>query len=128
MQTTEDPGREGVAGQNSANPEREASLLRVQDSAGHAVPHPAAPNDKFEEDALPGLRSEIERAISSNYVNDAFAATVWNPRPYQVRGVDWLLRPEAALFLPPGLGKSSMGLMAILMLRKMGYNHRTLLL
>lgn len=50
------------------------------------------------------------------------------PRAYQVRGIDWLLRTASALFLPPGLGKSSIALAAIKQLKDMGFPHRTLLL
>ena len=128
MHTTENPGSEGVAGQDTPDAKGSDSVLRVQDSGRSVGPPSDTSHVEPQENGVPGLYSEVERAISANFVHDAFSATVWNPRPYQVRGVDWLLRPEAALFLPPGLGKSSMGLMAILMLKKMGYNHRTLLL
>lgn len=52
----------------------------------------------------------------------------WHPHAYQVRGIDWLLRTAAGLFLPPGLGKSSIALAAICKLKEMGFPYRTLLL
>lgn len=58
----------------------------------------------------------------------AFQAPLWVPHAYQVRGIEWLHQTEAALFLPPGLGKSSIGLATILALKKAGLPHRTLLL
>lgn len=57
-----------------------------------------------------------------------FAAKAWVPHAYQRRGVDWLMKPAAGLFLPPGLGKSSITLAAILKLKELGLPHRTLLL
>jgi SNF2 family DNA or RNA helicase len=59
---------------------------------------------------------------------EGFAAKSWVPHKYQVRGIDWLLKPAAALFLPPGLGKSSILLAAICKLKDLGFKHRTLLL
>jgi SNF2 family DNA or RNA helicase len=56
-----------------------------------------------------------------------FASPEWIPHAYQSRGIDWLLQLEAALFLPPGLGKTSITLAAILKLKEVGENHRTLL-
>jgi len=128
MQTTEDPGSEGLARQDIVDADRERRIPRIQDPKWPIVPPPGPPHDNAKIDGVPDLRSEVERAISANYISDAFAASNWEPRPYQVRGVDWLLRPEAALFLPPGLGKTAMGLMAIVMLRAMKLNYRTLVL
>jgi SNF2 family DNA or RNA helicase len=59
---------------------------------------------------------------------EGFAAKTWVPHKYQARGIDWLLKPSAALFLPPGLGKSSILLAAICKLKSLGFKHRTLLL
>ena len=67
-----------------------------------------------------------QRAVSDALAG--FAAKPWVPHKYQSRGITWLLRPAAALFLPPGLGKSSILLAAICELKEMGFKHRTLLL
>ena len=61
-------------------------------------------------------------------VLDGFRAKSWRPHKYQERGISWLLNTEAALFLPPGLGKTSISLAAICELKKIGFGHRTLLL
>ncbi len=45
----------------------------------------------------------------------------WTPHKYQRRAVKWLVeKPEAALFLDPGLGKTSISLAAFVALRKAG--------
>ena len=51
----------------------------------------------------------------------------WQPHNYQKRAVKWLLQhPEAALFLEPGLGKTSVTLRAFQTLRKTGTVKRML--
>jgi len=51
----------------------------------------------------------------------------WQPFNYQKRAVKWLLQhPEAALFLEPGLGKTSITLRAFQSLRKSGAAKRML--
>ena len=58
-----------------------------------------------------------------------FAAPVWNPKPYQGRGREWLVtRPAAGLFLPPGMGKTSITLAAQALLGEMGRPNRMLVL
>lgn len=68
---------------------------------------------------------------------EGFAAKAWIPVKYQSRGIDWLLQmtpeqatapPGAALFFPPGLGKTSTGLAAILKLKQAKLPYRTLVL
>jgi len=51
----------------------------------------------------------------------------WQPRNYQKRAVRWLLQnPEAALFLEPGLGKTSVTLRAFQTMRRTGNAKRML--
>jgi SNF2 family DNA or RNA helicase len=128
MHTTEDPGSEGLSRSDTSDAERQRRIPRIQDPNWGTSTASKTPHDTVKGNELPDLRSEVERAISTNYVTNAFGAPFWQPRPYQVRGVDWLLRPESALFLPPGLGKTAMGLAAIIMLKKMKLNYRTLVL
>lgn len=74
-----------------------------------------------------GLCSEVAGAVSVDL--SGFAAKPWVPHAYQQRAVEWLVtRPEGALFLPPGMGKTSCSLEAFLTLRKMGYAKRMLVL
>jgi SNF2 family DNA or RNA helicase len=58
-----------------------------------------------------------------------FDLKTWIPHGYQERGTDWLVsRPEAALFFPPGLGKTTTSLNAFLKLRSFGYEARLLVI
>lgn len=51
----------------------------------------------------------------------------WNPHPYQARAVEFLLRQSAAaLFLDPGLGKTSIVLEAFRLLKEAGQTKRML--
>tara|TARA_R110000868_G_scaffold5782_1_gene33936 strand:- start:14963 stop:16432 length:1470 start_codon:yes stop_codon:yes gene_type:complete len=68
---------------------------------------------------------------------EGFAAKTWVPAKYQARGIDWLLQmtreqaaapPGSALFFPPGLGKTSTGLAAILKLKQAKLPYRTLVM
>lgn len=77
-------------------------------------------------DELSRRDGELVTSIQADL--SGYAAPEWHPHKYQVRGIDWLLQPAAALFLPPGLGKTAISLAAILKLKEMGFNHRTLLL
>lgn len=62
-------------------------------------------------------------------MKDYFQPPVWVPHAYQERGIDWIItHPEGALFLPPGLGKTSITLAAFVKLRSFGYNFRMLVL
>jgi SNF2 family DNA or RNA helicase len=76
-----------------------------------------------------GLSSrDAEQSSMVQDLSEGFASKTWIPHKYQSRGITWLLRPESALFLPPGLGKSSILLAAFLELQKMGFGKRMLLL
>lgn len=77
----------------------------------------------------------LEAAVPDSL--EGFAAKTWIPAKYQTRGIDWLLQmtpkqasaaPGSALFFPPGLGKTSTGLAAILMLKDAKLPYRTLVL
>jgi hypothetical protein len=50
------------------------------------------------------------------------APQLWKPHPYQVKGIRWLLSHNGAgLFLDPGLGKTSITLAALSVLKEEGY-------
>lgn len=66
--------------------------------------------------------------VQDNPQLSGFEAPEWRPHKYQVRGVGHLLNTEAALFFPPGLGKTSTSLAAFLELRKLGFACRMLIL
>jgi SNF2 family DNA or RNA helicase len=71
---------------------------------------------------------DAEQSSMVQDLSEGFASKTWIPHKYQSRGITWLLRPESALFLPPGLGKSSILLAAFLELQKMGFGKHMLLL
>lgn len=69
-----------------------------------------------------GLSGEVQVDLSG------YAAKPWVPHSYQERAIKWLVtHPEGALFLPPGMGKTSCTLAAFLILRKMGYAKKMLI-
>jgi len=126
MSTTENPRESWVARSPTDNSSGEGSLLRVQ-ASGSNTTSIAGPHSHST--TLDGLRSRAGGQPGEIQVDlEGFAAKSWVPHKYQSRGIDWLLRPAAALFLPPGLGKSSILLAAICKLKEMGFPHRTLLL
>ena len=57
-----------------------------------------------------------------------FSAPVWVPYVYQEKGVDRLCNTEAALFFPPGLGKTSCSLEAFRRLKEKGLAKRMLIM
>lgn len=60
---------------------------------------------------------------------DGFASPIWKPHGYQERGIEWLThRISAALFLAPGMGKTSITLAAILKLQEEKLAKRVLIL
>jgi len=60
---------------------------------------------------------------------DGFASPAWKPHGYQTRGIDWLThRISAALFLAPGMGKTSIALAAFNVLKSEGLAKRVLVL
>ena len=71
---------------------------------------------------------DVDERIPGLALPAGFEKNEWKPLGYQVRGIDWLLRPSAALFLVPGLGKTSITLAAFCQLRKMGLAMRMLVL
>jgi len=68
-------------------------------------------------------------SFSNGSSMNAFLPPKWVPHDYQERGVRWLVtHPEGALFLWPGLGKTSTTLAAMLKLHALGYKHRMLVI
>lgn len=126
MQTDQDPREPRVAGSLVADFAWPRNVSGVQahgrTASTAASIHPGEPAG----DEVPSGVGELGGRLPD--VLEGFAAKYWVPHAYQERGINWLLKPAAALFLPPGLGKSSTALAAICKLRDMGFPHRTLLL
>jgi SNF2-related domain/Helicase conserved C-terminal domain len=122
--TIKDSGGSGLSGPPAATPEWHEYVHRVQ-TPGPLFESPAETRPiSAEVEALPGGGSGQQGSIL-----EGFAAATWVPAQYQERGVKWLAsRTAAALFLPPGMGKTSISLAAKEMLSSMGYRSRTLVL
>ena len=71
---------------------------------------------------------ELNRTIPESSELAGFTAPTWTPHSYQNRGIDRLCNTEAALFLPPGLGKTSITLAAFLKLKSLGLVKRMLVM
>lgn len=67
-----------------------------------------------------------QEGLSEATLLAGFGPPQWIPEPYQIRGVDWLLQPEAALFFKPGLGKTATTLAAFKKLKELGFAKRML--
>jgi len=123
MYTSEDTGHEGFPRSPLSGSTRTDNVDGVQEGGrDHVAPSEAYPNED-DANGSPSGGGGFEATLHG------FTAKPWNPHAYQERGVEWLVtRPEGALFLPPGMGKSSISLAAFLLLRKMGVAKRMLLL
>lgn len=126
MHTTEDPGISRMAGSSLDYTGGDSGIHRVQEARSNTETSAGASPEQSTDDGAPSGDGGQQREVSA--MLESFAAKPWVPHKYQSRGIDWLLRPAAALFLPPGLGKSSILLAAICKLQEMGFKHRTLLL
>jgi superfamily II DNA or RNA helicase len=126
MHLTEDSREQRLAGSAAPLPEWTHDVHGVQTSGSGTASLTNGNTGAATED---GIRSGDDRQQGDLQIDiSGFASKEWIPHRYQVRGISWLLKPAAALFLPPGLGKSSILLAAILRLRELGLKHRTLLL
>lgn len=127
MHPTQDTGLEGLPGQALANTQWGDPVCRIQE-AGGALEAPTSTHPlRAAPDAVPVCNSDERAAIQA--VLAGFAAPEWHPHGYQERGIEWLTsRISGALFLAPGMGKTSITLAAILKLKQMGYAKRILIL
>jgi SNF2 family DNA or RNA helicase len=114
MSTDQDRETQGVPGPNTASPERANGVDRIQETGGGADEFPETHTFTAEINAFSsGSSRELFTVPDSSAQLEGFASPEWVPANYQVRGVDWLGgRIGAALFLPPGFGKTSIVLAA----------------
>ena len=127
MHSSETTGNNGVAGSSFDTPEWHDYVRRVQETGGELEANAEAHTEPAKTEELPSGGSGLFPAVSE--ILTGFEAQRWVPAEYQKRGVEWLAtRPSGALFLPPGMGKSSMALAAKQLLSQMGYRSRVLLL
>lgn len=114
MYTPEDRETERLAGSDPPDPKRLDNVHRIQEAGGEL----GASTETYPADAeiyesamrrggqlfsVPDVTPEVE----------GFLPAIWSPEQYQTRGAEWLaVRPAGALFLPPGMGKTSISLAA----------------
>ena len=127
MYTTENSGGQGLSRQALADPNRSTNVHGTKTAWGDTAPPSAAyPSEAFSDGVHStdgGLSGAVQDMLTS------FASPTWKPHGYQERGIDWLTqRISAALFLAPGLGKTSITLAAIQKLRKDEVIKRVLIL
>lgn len=127
MHPTQDTGLEGLARPPAPDPQWGDPVCRIQE-AGGALEAPTSTHPlRAAPDAVPVCNSDERAAIQA--VLAGFAAPEWHPHGYQERGIEWLTsRISGALFLAPGMGKTSITLAAILSLQKTGHAERILVL
>lgn len=107
--------------------ESTSGIPRVQAPRGGSAPVAEVHTSDTAEHGLPSGDGEFNGAVQADL--EGYAAKEWLPHEYQRRAVEWLAtKPEAALFLPPGMGKTSCSLQAFITLRKMGYAKKMLIL
>lgn len=123
MQVNQDSGSQGLSGPDALDSGRWTHVSGIQESGGAARSVAEALAGGTTDDGPSSGGSGQHVAIQS------FAAKPWVPEEYQNKGVIWLAsRTAGALFLPPGMGKTSMSLAAKLKLTEMGFPSRTLVL
>lgn len=127
MQTTQNPGDEGLARSSSDVLPWEDSVPGVQEAGRDSGADADARLGDIAQNVLPSRASLFPGTVQDDL--GGFSAPVWHPKAYQERGVEWLVtRPEAALFLPPGMGKTSITLESQALLGRMGRPNRMLVL
>ena len=127
MQTSQNQGSEGVPRSDAPDTLRGSSLSGVQTSGGNLTSLAEVYPVRTPEDELPKLSSDEQGAVQAMLAG--FASPEWKPHGYQERGIEWLShRISGALFLAPGMGKTSITLAAIQVLQKACLARRVLVL
>lgn len=125
--TIKDPESSRVSGQAITTLEWDSYVHRVQSAGAGATEVTETCDVRATGEELPSRGSGQQGPVSE--VVRGFQAAEWVPEEYQRRGVTWLAsRIAGALFLPPGMGKTSIALAAKEMLSSMGYRSRMLVL
>lgn len=127
MYTTQDPENPWVAGSATPDPQRQGFVLGAEAPGTEPTPFTGTLHSSTEPDGASGQDGELSRAVQA--MLDGFASPTWKPHGYQKRGIEWLThRISAALFLAPGMGKTSITLAAILKLQEEKLAKRVLIL
>ena len=127
MQVNQDSCGKGLPRSDAADPLWKSSLCRVQATGGNLAAIAGTYPVRANSDELCELSSDEQSAVQA--VLDGFASPEWKPHGYQERGIEWLTHKiSAALFLAPGMGKTSITLAAIQLLRREKLAKRILIL
>lgn len=127
MQINQDQSGERFPRPHVADPHGHSHLYRVQETrAGLETPSSAYAVSTTGNE-LQKLDADEQRRVQE--VLAGFTSPEWKPHNYQERGIEWLThRISGALFLAPGMGKTSITLAAILLLQKEKLAKRILIL
>lgn len=127
MPATQNPGREGLPRPPTANSHGTSNVYGNQ-APGRELASPTTPHfDGASEDGAQSGGDRLSGAVSEMLAG--FASPTWTPHSYQERGIAWLTHKiSAALFLAPGMGKTSITLAAIIMLQREKLAKRVLIL
>lgn len=127
MLTTQDTGHEGVSRPSFVDPQRADFISRIQATRGESETAASPHSSTAEPDGAQGSDDRLDGAVQA--VLAGFASPTWTPHGYQERGIEWLThRISAALFLAPGMGKTSITLAAILKLKQEKLARKVLIL
>lgn len=127
MLTTQNTGIEGVARSAAPDPQRTVDVHGTEETGRE----PASTSEVYlggpDVEGLSGGGNRLSGAIHE--MLNGFASPEWKPHGYQERGIEWLTHKiSAALFLAPGMGKTSITLAAIQLLRQENLAKRVLIL
>lgn len=127
MQVNQNQGSQGFPRQNATDPTWNSCICRVKASGGDLTALAGKYTAGTSTDELPKHSCDEQRAVQG--VLSGFAVAEWKPHGYQQRGIEWLIhRISAALFLAPGMGKTSITLAAIRALQQEKLAKRVLIL
>ena len=127
MQANQNQSSAWIPGQDAFDSIRYRSLCGTETTGGRLAAPSGAHPARAAEDELPKPDGDEQRAVQA--VLAGFASPTWQPHGYQERGIQWLTnRISAALFLAPGMGKTSVALAAMLQLKAQGLAKRMLIL
>ena len=127
MYTTQNPEGTRVAGSATPDPQRQGFVLGAEALRAESTSFTSTLHSSADTDGASSTDGELSRAVQA--LLDGFASPTWKPHGYQERGIEWLThRISAALFLAPGMGKTSITLAAILKLQEEKLAKRVLIL
>ena len=127
MQTNQDQSNQGLSRSDATNPTWDSCVRGIEAAGGRLEATSGAHPAGASEDELRESNDKLDGTIQD--ILEGFASPTWKPHGYQERGIEWLTHKiSAALFLAPGMGKTSITLASINLLRKEGLAKRVLIL